>query len=147
VPEFSRCKPDLSVSSSEQLWYQKIHFLFGSSCRGQESADEWPTLSHGLSPVLQGNCPTGFQKTVTAVELSFLLHYHSDSILAQSREKVSANVTKQIGIEKCLTSIPWSINSIHVSVDVPISKTHHSAFLSNTSTSDLVDEICLYSRR
>jgi hypothetical protein len=102
---------------------------------------ERPTLSHGLSPVLQKNRSKDFPKTVTAGEFSFLLGSHSDSILGQLREKVPENVSQQIETAKCRISIRWSINSIHIFVDVPEWRTHDSAFLCNPSMSDLVDEI------
>jgi hypothetical protein len=88
-----------------------------------------------------------FQRIITGDGLWFFFRCPGDSVLAASRGELPQSIKQKIDTEKCLVSIPWSVNEIPSLLNVFKGTTYNTAFFTDAVMPSLIENVRSRTRR
>jgi hypothetical protein len=93
-----------------------------------------------LLTVLIEQKASGFQQIIAGDASWPFRCYLCDSVSAASRDEVSQSIKHKIETEKCLVSVPWSVNAIP-SLLMPRGTTYSTAFFTDAVMPSLIENV------
>jgi hypothetical protein len=120
---------------------KKVYFRWAPHALSINQKRESVSYSKLLLTVLIEQKVSGFQRIIAGDESWFFRCYVCDSVSAASRDEVSQRIKQKIETEKCLVSIPWSVNAIPSLFDLPRGTTYNTAFFTDAVMPSLIESV------